>query len=89
MEIDKGIPIPPHMGGPGAPKSAPFHEMEIGDSVFFPTKTRERELSVRSLASAWKKRSGYSFATHVVVEGGIRGIRIWRVSPKSQLRAVG
>ena len=72
--IQKGVPRP--QPEPERVRVIDFlREFEIGDSAFFEGETR------RSLAiSVRQKRLGYNFTSRLVTEGGVRGVRLWRVA---------
>lgn len=76
IQIDKGVPIPPHVRGQGAPKY-PWREMEIGDSFFVSDRHRR---SISAAASSARQHRGHQFATRSVTENGVDGIRVWRVA---------
>lgn len=57
----------------------PWREMEVGDSFFVPTELEMRELHLRDTARFAKIR----IAQRVVVENGIRGVRVWRIEDES------
>ena len=69
IEIDKGIPIPPKMGGSGKKPIFPWRDMEVGDSFFVAGKKRF------SGTATMGQRIGGKFVQRLV-EGGCR---IWRV----------
>lgn len=74
--IDKDVPLPLARMGVG------FHAidaMEVGDSIFINSGKSQAVLSshFRTLAKA---RPGWKFVTRRVVENGVAGIRVWRVS---------
>lgn len=78
IEIEKGVPMP--RKGSGRPPSGtkhrmpiPFGGMGVGDSVLVTDRPRQ---SVASIASAFGKRWGMSFATRDA-EGGVR---VWRIA---------
>ena len=66
-EIDKGIPIPVR-------SKYPFHDMEIGDSAFFPDKT-----TVQLHAVFRRLRPYKQFITRSDTVGTVKGMRVWRV----------
>jgi len=66
LKIETGIPMPPEKSGPR--KTAVWHEMAVGDSVFVAGK-----FSGGTLSAA--RASGKRFATRKV-DGGTR---VWRV----------
>lgn len=59
----------------------PFTLMMKGESVFIPAETREDQQKLRLAAfSVARGRKGWKFATRCLQEGGVNGMRIWRVS---------
>ena len=76
IKIDKGVPIPPKPGMPGAPKKYPFWDMEVGDSFFVECKPEESRAKEKSLyACGWRVFGAGALATRSV-EGGVR---VWRI----------
>jgi len=67
IKIEKNIPIPPHGN---EKKTAPFLEMEVGDSVL--VKNRAESNRIFTLMKRSKKK-----ALTRQVEGGIR---VWRIA---------
>ena len=76
IAIDKGVPMPRYAGERGAPAKYPFREMEVGDSCFVPGESNQ---TFRSHA-AYAQRSGKKFSARTVVEGGVKGLRVWRIA---------
>lgn len=79
--LQKGIEIPGT--GPLGYKSPryPFTLMMRGESVFIPAETRGEQQKLRLAAfSVARGRKGWRFATRCMQEGGVNGMRIWRVS---------
>jgi hypothetical protein len=71
LVIDKDVPLPPRSNSIKTYTDR-FAEMEIGDSIFFPT---DRSKFGFSSATAALRKKGWSFATRN--EAG--GFRIWRM----------
>lgn len=71
--IDKGIPVP----APGN-KKYPWREMQVGDSIFLPGKASTRAAGIRQ--SAKMTAGGGEWTARVVTEGGVTGIRVWRLA---------
>ena len=66
--IDKNIPLPCRY---------PFAELEVGESFFVPN----QGIGILSKYKARsEQRTGFKFTTRTVSEGGIKGVRVWRVS---------
>lgn len=69
FKIDKGVPLPPRSHN----RRYRFAEMEIDDSAFLPN----------TIASGVHSRVQYlkpkKFTVRSVVEGGVKGVRIWRI----------
>lgn len=65
--IDKGIPVPVR-------SKYPFHDMEVGDSAFFPDK------STVQLHAVFRRLRPYKdFVTRADTVNGVTGRRVWRV----------
>jgi hypothetical protein len=72
--IEKGIPLPPPDYRKGGRRAQyPWHLLDVGDSVLFPTPGTAR------VATAWATRNGRRF---VISKQRHRpfGYRIWRVA---------
>ena len=83
VKIDKGVPVPPAKKG-GSVCRWPWHDMSPGDSFFAPgyvqalaqrTVDKERILTI---GGGKRTRLGTSWATRLVTEDGVRGVRVWR-----------
>lgn len=75
MQIDKGIPIPSRRAD-----AFGFSDMEIGDSVFIPASTPDERHAARHRPGAYKQtHPGWGYVTKTRVEGGIMGVRVWRI----------
>lgn len=74
LQIEKGIPLPT-LGRAGRSRWAEF---EVGDSAFFLDRARS---SLATASCDWgRHHGGRKFATRVVTENGVKGVRVWRVS---------
>lgn len=71
--IDKGVPVPPSNV---SRRKYPFDAMEVGDSFF----VAGRQHKVYGAINWHTKHSNKRFTTRKVVENGVAGIRVWRVS---------
>lgn len=71
FKIDKDIPIP---GVHRSRFSATFHQLEVGDSVFFPS----TDAPHRSLATVLGRTLGRKFSLRQRTENGVDGFRLWR-----------
>jgi hypothetical protein len=77
MKIDTDIPIPRLRAS-----IYPFHDMEVGQSVFYPLNGAaaiDRHPAYMAAATIQKRYADYRFTGRTVTENDIRGIRIWRV----------
>ena len=79
-DIERGIPIPPASRQVQTEKTLAFLTMEVGDSRFFVAETRPERDRWQSRASAVGKGHGMKFSSRVVMKGGVKGLRVWRVS---------
>lgn len=72
IKVDKNVPIPP------AKRQTiyPWAKLEIGDSFFIPGKTAGKMGGI--FASA--KALDHKYTARTVVENGVKGARVWRVS---------
>lgn len=68
-QITKGLPKPPRAGS----RKYPFPEMEVGDSFF------AADASILSLHGCARLHRPKKFSCRTVVEGGLKGVRVWRV----------
>ena len=72
MKIEKDIPAP--VGGPSNLKY-PFHEMEVGDSIFFADEPQASQskpvIAARNFARTYGRK--------VVSRSEGTGVRIWRI----------
>lgn len=75
MKIDRHIPPPPQRG-----KTYPFANMKPGDSAFFPGENKsDKHHPAYMNAYNYVKRKGWRIAVRSVIEGDVKGIRIWRI----------
>jgi hypothetical protein len=70
IEIEKGIPTPPR-------SRYPLRDMEIGDSIFIPSKT---SLGFSGYVASAGKQTGFKFSTRKAIKDGVTGLRVWRIS---------
>ena len=82
-KIDKDMPIPPPRRS--ATAKWPWHDMQPGDSFFAPgyvqvlaQRTVDKERLLTTSAGKWTT-PGTSWASRLVTEDGVRGVRVWRV----------
>lgn len=86
MIIDTDVPIPDNAKGLFRSKGNrgsiyPFHDMEVGQSVFYPMNgatSIDRHPAYMAAATIQKRYPDYRFTGRTVTENDIRGIRIWR-----------
>lgn len=72
-QIEKNVPLPPK-SQPGRKEKYPFREMEVGDS--FLVTDQKKQPSVTGAG----KKYGMTFVSRTVVEGGVKGYRVWRTA---------
>lgn len=91
IEIDKNIDLPAASRGAGIGGIYPWKELGVGDSFFVPAKDGVRTLQ-RNLSCGGRlytrRHGGGGFATRVVTENGVKGVRVWRIADEPKLRAV-
>ena len=77
FKIEKGIPAPKHRPASKAQRTSkyPWRNMEIGDSVAIPNKTKTNIYG--SLAHA-SRTTGFQFTTRP--EHLVNGVRVWRTA---------
>ena len=75
-QIDSAIPLPDPKHGDGRRKY-PFPLMSVGDSFFVAGATRARLVSSIRCAQSTSTRR---FATRIVNEHGVKGVRCWRIA---------
>ena len=81
--VEKGIPIPPIRRNGGTPGGGepkyPWPLMEVGDSFFVPTNSREEailmNLKIGSSATTFMKKHGVKFTARSLENG----VRFWRI----------
>lgn len=77
--IEKHVDIPKRdTTNVGRKPKYPFREMEIGDSFFVRSDGR-KNVQVNIVSAAHGALGPGAFATRSVVEGGVEGIRAWRI----------
>lgn len=75
--IDRHIPPPPRAH---RSRKYPFADMKPGDSAFFPGENkRDKQHPAFMVARNYVKRKGWRIMLRSVTEGGVDGVRIWRV----------
>ena len=80
VKIDRAVPQPPR-------KRYPIAKLEVGESFFVAVDTDENPRALVNQQAALgtcarqvvRRHEGRKFTTRRVVEGGKRGIRLWRV----------
>lgn len=72
MQIEKNIPMPLQVRG--APRKYPFYDMDVGDSVFFPSVSSTASNEYRAAINAGRNH-GMRFSARNI-DGGLR---IWRI----------
>ena len=87
MIIDSNVPLPDDAKDLFRSKGSrgsiyPFHDMEVGQSVFYPLNGAaaiDKHPAYMAAATIQKRYADYRFTGRTVTENDIRGIRIWRV----------
>lgn len=84
IKVDKGVPMPKASGGSDSSLIWPWHQMKRGDSFFAPgyvQQSRQKKNGERLISTTYAQRQipGSKWATRLVVERGVRGVRIWRM----------
>ena len=75
-KIDSHVPPPPRKS-----RRYPFRDMLPGQSVFYPGENKsDRQHPAYMAAKTLQKRHGLRFTLRSVVEDGVPGVRIWRVT---------
>lgn len=80
-KLEKNVPIPPKASSRQG--KYPFEQMEPGDSFFTPSKSPvDTQRLLAGLGNYWAKRRGAEtqFITRRREEGGVPGVRVWRVA---------
>jgi len=88
IKVDKDVPVPTSVRA-GRPSRYPWSEMGVGDSFFIPVSEGESIDRLRNAVSSAKvnyskgmvERNGseYLATVRTVTEGGVKGVRAWRV----------
>ena len=84
FKIDKGIPVLPKSTNQGRKPDFPFREMSVGDSFFAagyvqnPTQKKNHGGKILAYETAKRQIPNSRWTTRLVVEDGIRGVRVWR-----------
>ena len=73
IKIEKNIPPPTKSATP----SSKFAAFEVGDSAFFPDAVGA---TIAPTVSYYGRRNNKKFTTRTVTEGGVKGIRVWRIA---------
>jgi hypothetical protein len=68
-KIENNVPMPPNQS-----KKYPTGKLEVGQSFTIPYEDR------RKIAGTFHRHAPKRFARRVVVEDGIKLVRVWRVS---------
>ena len=83
VKIDKGVPLP----GRTSVRECkwPWREMKPGDSLFaagYVQTIAQRVGKERIMNTYWGRQlcPGTTWATRLVTEDGVRGVRVWRVT---------
>lgn len=77
MKIDENVTIPRDLWRGRRPKY-PFKDMAVGDSLFAP---EDDGIKMAGAAGTFSYRyKQFSFVSRIVIEGGVRGVRVWRVA---------
>lgn len=71
IKIDKAVPLPPVNTGKNV--KYPLRYMEVGDSFFV------EGVTVSKLSGTLPPHKPKKFSTRSVTEGGVDGVRVWRV----------
>lgn len=81
FEVEKNIYLPPRGGRPTGFSKYPLDIMEPGDSFFVPS---AKPTSFSGVLTNFRRsnpdKASWKFTTRQREEGGVRGIRLWRVS---------
>lgn len=72
IKIDKGIPVPSRHSREGR-LEFPFGDMDVGESFFV------TQVTVSTLLSHARKAKPRRFTMRSMIEGGVRGTRVWRI----------
>lgn len=75
IKIDDDIPIPL-----AKKRTYPLHELvKVGQSFFIPAGDNDLMKMMRSVHSKAYHLKPQKFTVRIVEEGGVRGIRVWRI----------
>jgi hypothetical protein len=69
IQITSHIELPPPCG---RISSAPFRELNVGQSFFLPTTKRIN-------STYWAKQTGFKYTCRYRTEKGVAGVRVWRL----------
>ena len=70
IKIDKGIPSPQIRNG----GKYPLRQLQVGESFFAPAVVNNGTFYGPA------KRIGIKIAVRMAIEGGVKGVRVWRVA---------
>ena len=77
FKVEKDVPLPKLVRR----VKYPFREMEVGDSFFY----EGGQKSIHTAASKFcRDNPEYKFTTRQVEEGGVKGVRVWRINAKTE-----
>lgn len=77
IKIDKGIPVPQKTKG--RPTKYPIRTMGVGDSFFVPAGKNINSVRTTVHSTARAIIGKGCIAIRAVEEGGVKGIRVWRI----------
>jgi hypothetical protein len=75
--FDHDIPLPRKKSDGRKIGKHPVDRMKVGDSLFFPEAPPGVSARFYELG---RRRPGWKFATRSVVEDGVAGARVWRIT---------
>src|SRR4051794_28388274 len=77
--IDRNVPPPANVAPPCVDRAVRINwrDFAIGDSAFFPG-ARNEDVASRYCNAG--RRLGRRFVARSVVEGGVSGVRVWRIA---------
>ncbi len=82
VKVDKGVPVP-DARAPGRPGKYPWEKMEVGDSFFVAgcrsSKSSRGSGTILNLSVPRARYPDRKWVSRKVVEGGVTGVRVWRV----------
>lgn len=76
MQVDKGVPLPDNASQ--GKRKYPWKSMAVGDSFFTPIAEGRTAINTQATLIASGRRN-FKLTTRTVTEGGVVGIRTWRV----------